>query len=254
LLCLSIVTAAAQVPQVIIDKQDAADDILPGGSSSRHCDCEIDRASETDCRLIADFNRIKDLSTFEGLERPNMAAHDSWRRLGTARRILAARAHPTQPSDVTFAEVAKHGTYGNFAFWHFDWWMFPWFAGSNGSSTAIEYSVREGDIADLLHSPPAPIVAGSPPLAFTQRYLQSFNHLMDAKRLHAHDGVTGPGIHPARKVKIFASLLSFENVAVALGLADEAAQYRLAREEYVRLYPLKDADRRYWESHVVQPA
>ena len=58
--------------------------------------------------------------------------------------------------------------------------MFPWYAGLTDSRTSQLFSVAPGDVADLIHTP-----------GFVRRYVESANHLFDAKRIGGASPVNG---------------------------------------------------------------
>lgn len=167
-------------------------------------------------------------------------------RNNTSQLILSARRSGTGPSDVTFAEWAAANQYQRFETAHFDWWMFPWYAQAHDSGMALTYSVLPGDVADLILSP-----ADADGSSFMDRYIRSTNHLLDAKRMGGCDGVAGPSVHPARKFKIYGSLLYFGHVCGLLGLDEEAARCQELGRQFVELYPVGPGDGKHYQSHVI---
>ncbi|EDQ90535.1 uncharacterized protein MONBRDRAFT_24405 [Monosiga brevicollis MX1] len=169
----------------------------------------------------------------------------TWPRKGTADLIWSKRQQqPTQriqcANDITFGQWAATNQWRQFQVSHYDWWMFPWLAHSSDSMRSQEYSVRSGDMYDLIMRP-----------EFVPNVAASVRHLVAANE-HGFNPVTANTVHPARRSKIVGSLAFMHKVALAsdqpLSLTTQLVESRELIENTFGV--VSDV---YWAEHIDYP-
>ena len=151
----------------------------------------------------------------------------SWNRHNhEAQNILNARDDPKKfYGDSSFKQADNSDSWPDNM--HFDWWMFPWNAGSSGFGDT--YRISDGDVVDLIMTD-----------HFIDRYVKSAEYLMESAKMTEQ-------CTDIRYTKIICSFVYFWSVSDYIGDTESSEKLRQTLEElkpkFVKHHPEFEAKR-----------